>query len=82
MDPKTAASLKYQMENIDDDRSHELIVLNAVFPLLALIAVVLRVVARRITNNKLLWDDYLIFLSMVCGPPECDGRQLVMGNIH
>ena len=66
MDPKTAASLKYQMENINDDRSHELIALNVVFPLLALIAVILRVVARRINHVKLLWDDYIIFLSMVC----------------
>ena len=66
MDPKTAASLKYQMENINDDRSHELIALNVVFPLIALIAVILRVVARRITHVKLLWDDYIIFLSMVC----------------
>ena len=40
---------------------------------LATIAVILRIIARRITAAKLWWDDYFIFLAYVCRlPPLTD----------
>lgn len=67
--PEQKANLANQMVHIKDNRGPELIALNVVLPLLAVIAVILRVIARRMTRMKLSWDDHVIFASLVCLAP-------------
>ena len=45
------------------------IVISVVFALLAIIAVVLRIVSRRLSKVKLQLNDYLIIVALVRGKP-------------
>jgi len=42
-----------------------LIIVSVVFPILSIIAVGLRVYARRLKGAKLNWSDYVIFFTLV-----------------
>lgn len=41
--------------------------------LLSTIAVGLRLLARRVSGNRLYWDDYLILVALVCCVPRGQG---------
>ena len=57
--------LQYQINNIDDNRGPELIGSTIVIAILAISAVVLRLVCRRHMKVAISYDDYLIIVGLV-----------------
>jgi len=63
------ASIQYQLQHIHDNHQTVYSIANAIGVGIAVLSVLLRVVSRNISHNKLQADDLLIFLSlffMVC----------------
>ena len=56
----TAMDMTYQSAHIGDDRRRDVVVSHAICITLAVIAVVLRFVSRRIGKVKVGWDDYVL----------------------
>lgn len=56
---------QYQIAHVNDDRSHEIVISHALFLPLAVVAVVLRLLSRRICKAKILADDYMIIAALV-----------------
>ena len=50
---------------LNEDRKVEVIVVTTLVTVLALSAVILRMLSRKLGGVKLWWDDYLIFFAMV-----------------
>ena len=63
----TPAELLYQIQNSNDDDGHIVIKISCVFFVAALIAVVLRFVARRIQHIGWHIDDFVILVALVSG---------------
>lgn len=63
--PISAAEVQYELEHVDDNRQQDLIKSLAAGVVLAYLAVVLRLVARRISKARLQADDYWILFSLV-----------------
>ena len=53
------------MAHIRDDRQATIIAACVVCLTLACIAVILRFFARRLSNTRILWDDYMILVALV-----------------
>ncbi len=72
MPPALVASLQYQQEHIEDDRTALLIEITWFLWTLAVIAVGLRFYAERMMRNRFKHHDALIILGLVwrslCGP--------------
>ena len=64
LSPKEIA---HQKAHIHDDRSTELYGAQITCFLLAVIAVALRLISRRLIKAKLMADDYMILFALVCG---------------
>ncbi|KAI9756399.1 MAG: hypothetical protein M1815_003660 [Lichina confinis] len=65
LQPPTPEDIAYQLEHASDDRRVVLFVSTALMNAVATVAVVLRLVARRINRTKLLADDYNIFAALI-----------------
>ena len=59
------ADIEYQKAHIQDDRRSNIIVSHAMCLPVAIAAVVLRLVSRRIGRIKLQWDDFIIIIALV-----------------
>lgn len=57
--------INYQLAHINEDRSEALIVSHTICLVLAGIAIVLRLIARRMSKAALKADDYMIILAFV-----------------
>ena len=66
-----AANIHYQLTHLQDSRGWEVITLNVVMVTLSTIAVVLRLVARRVVSVPLSWDDFLIIFALVRLTSDC-----------
>ena len=62
------ASLAFQEAHLHDDRSLGLKVTFVISLLISTLAVVLRIVSRRVSNAPLKADDYTIVVALVCRP--------------
>lgn len=60
--------INYQLAHIDDDRSKSLIVSHTLCLVLAGIAIVLRLIARRMSKAAIKADDYMIIVAFVSCP--------------
>ena len=63
--PLSPAEIEYEMSHIKDDRQKEMIVSSAICIAIAIIAVILRLVARRLSRAKIMADDYMIIVALV-----------------
>ena len=63
--PLSPAELKYEAANIKDDRSKDLVVSSIICITCAIIAVILRFIARRLSKAKIMADDYMIVAALV-----------------
>lgn len=61
----TPADVEYQEAHIHESRQHEVVASNVAVLTLATVAVILRLVARRITKAPLQKDDYTIIVALV-----------------
>ena len=80
MPPGLIASLEYQKQHIEDDRTGLLIGLSWALFTLAAIAVALRLYAQRIVRNQFRLSDALILLGLVSlsTPPFCHANSKLM----
>ena len=60
------ASEQYQLANISDTKVPAIIVCNAICLAAACVAVILRIIARRLIKISLQADDWVILLALVC----------------
>ncbi|KAL8860981.1 MAG: hypothetical protein Q9178_002494 [Gyalolechia marmorata] len=63
--------LQYQINNIDDNRGPEIIGSTIVIAILAISAVVLRLVCRRHMKVAISYDDYLIIVGLLTSLGQC-----------
>ena len=63
-----AASFEYQLAHIHDSRQRSIVILNVCFSVLATVAVVCRLWARRLVKVPWRYDDYTIILALVRPP--------------
>ena len=75
----TASDIAYMKEHIDDSRSTAMIVTSVICGTIACIAVVLRVIGRRLAQLKLKADDWWMIISLVYRPNVL-GCLLVLNN--
>lgn len=61
-------NIDYQLAHINEDRSQALIVSHALCLVLAGVAIVLRLVARRMSKAAIKADDYMIIAAFVSYP--------------
>ena len=64
----TQKEIDYQLAHIDEDRSVALIVSHTICLVLAGFAIVLRLIARRMSKAAIKADDYMIIVAFVSGP--------------
>lgn len=64
----TQEEIDYQLIHIDEDRSEALVVSHTICLVLAGIAIILRLIARRISKAAIKADDYMIILAFVSNP--------------
>lgn len=62
------ASLQYQMEHIHDSEVPSMVAANVASMVLAVIAVALRFLSRRVAKVKYEWDDWLAVAGLVRSP--------------
>lgn len=70
----TKEEIDYQLAHIDEDRSEALIVSHTICLVLAGVAIVLRLIARRMSKAAIKADDYMIIAAFVSYPfrePTC-----------
>lgn len=60
-----ASDVSYQKSHVRDDRRPDIIVSHTICIALALIAVVLRFMSKRMRTMKVGWDDYMILAGLV-----------------
>lgn len=60
-----SSEIAYQQAHINDNHSTTLIAVSTVFCGVALLSLVVRLIARRLANAILGWDDYLAIATMV-----------------
>lgn len=65
MDKITPAELQYQKDHFNDSQAHTVTVACGICFALAAIAVILRVLSRRVISASLGKDDYMIFAALV-----------------
>ena len=61
----TPVELQYQEEHIHDDRSGNLVTSHAICIAIAAIAVLLRLIARRMCRASIQADDWMIIFALV-----------------
>ena len=61
----TAAQLKYMNLHVKDTKVRSILVANTVCAAISCLAVILRIISRRLTRIKLAADDYLIIFGLV-----------------
>ena len=61
----TPADIQYQIDDVHDDRSGEIVVSHAVVLSLVIFAVALRFVSRRLCKTQILADDFMIVGALV-----------------
>lgn len=61
----TEQDIQYQLQHIHESRQHEVVASITTVLTLASIAVILRLVARRLTKAPLQKDDYMILAALV-----------------
>ena len=61
----TPEELLYMQKHISDDRRADVIVVNAVCFAIALVAVTLRFISRRLARVHHWWDDWLVMVALV-----------------
>ena len=59
------ASIEYQVQHIHDDRTKAIIVSHAIVLPLAIVAVGLRFISRRLCKAQVQADDYTIIVALV-----------------
>ena len=63
--PLPPAEIKYELAHIRDDRASNIVVSSVICISLATIAVMLRLLARRLSKAKILADDYMMIFALV-----------------
>ena len=58
-------AIKFQKMHVKDDRTKEIIAVSMVLFALAVVAVILRLLSRKLTGMKLKADDWLILVALV-----------------
>lgn len=61
----TSEEIQYQEEHIHDDRSGNIVTSHAICIALAAIAVLLRLIARRMCKASIRADDWMIIVALV-----------------
>ena len=64
--------IQYQQQHIDDNRASDLITTFATCTALAYLAVVLRLIARRLNKTTLQADDFWVLIALVSLEPSSD----------
>lgn len=59
------AEIKYELAHIRDNRASNIVVSSVICISLATIAVMLRLLARRLSKAKILADDYMMIFALV-----------------
>ena len=59
------AEIKYELANIHDDRASNIVVSSVICISVATTAVLLRLLARRLSKAKILADDYMMVFALV-----------------
>ena len=72
----SSQEIAYEEAHIGDNRKADLIVAQAICVPLALIAVILRILARRIVKAPILGDDIMIIAGMVRTVAHIQTKQL------
>ena len=57
--------LTAQLAHIHEDRSNDIVISHGICIVIAVVAVVLRFISRKICKSQLLADDYMIILALV-----------------
>lgn len=57
--------IEYELAHIHDNRAPDLVISAAICIVLAITAVVLRLLARRLSKVRILADDYMIIFALV-----------------
>lgn len=63
--------IEYEVAHIHDNRAPDLIISAALCIALAITAVILRLLARRLSKARILADDYMIIFSLVSRQRDC-----------
>lgn len=63
--PLTPAEIRYETAHIKDNRGPDMVVSTVICISLACIAVLLRLIARRLSKAKIWFDDYMIIVALV-----------------
>lgn len=64
----TPSDVQWQLDHIHDDRSSAIVISHTIVLPLAVIAVILRFMSRRMCNASIKADDYMIIFALVRGP--------------
>ena len=63
--PLTPSEIKYESVHIHDSRASNIVISSAICIGLAITAVLLRLLARRLSKAKILADDYMMVFALV-----------------
>jgi len=63
--PLMPAEIQYEIAHVHDDRGPDMVVSNVICISLACVAVLLRLIARRLSKAKIWFDDYMIVVALV-----------------
>lgn len=74
------AEIQYQLAHIHEDRSLDIILSHAICLPIAVIAVVLRLVSRRLIKDSIQADDWLIIVALLFAAGEITGGLLCVRN--
>lgn len=69
----TKSEIQYQLAHIHDDRASAIVVSHAVVLPLAVIAVILRFISRRLCRARIGADDYMIVTALLFAIGEATG---------
>ena len=64
----TPSQIQYQFQHIHDDRTKDIIISHAIVLPLAVLAVLLRFISRRLCKTQILADDIMIVVALVISP--------------
>ena len=63
--PLSPAEIKYELAHIHDNRASNIVVSSIICISSATVAVLLRLLARRLSKVKILADDYMMIFALV-----------------
>ena len=63
--PLSPAEINYELAHSNDNRASNIVVSSVICISLATIAVMLRLLARRLSKAKILADDYMMIFALV-----------------